>query len=79
MFLHKKVMKIPDIVQKASSYPLIYVGNYQGRDVYARIPPEVDNGSGTGYPFVYLYDGKQVEEVCIGTDNNLALWFFENA
>ena len=72
-------MKTSDIVQKASSYPLRYIGNYEGRDVFVRIPPEEDDSSCTGLPFVYLYDGEQVEEVSVGTDDNLLSCFFENA
>lgn len=71
-------MKVPEIVQKASIYPLRYIGDYQRREVYARVIPEEDDGLGTGYPFVYLYDGKHVEEKCVGLDYELSVWFFEN-
>jgi hypothetical protein len=72
-------MRVPKIVQKASTERLRYFGNYQGREVYVRIPPEEDDGSCTGLPFIFLYDGKQVEKVSVGIDENLESWFFDNA
>lgn len=37
-----------------------YLGNYEGQDAYVFQFPE---NSDTGYPFVYLYDGKNVDEI----------------
>lgn len=37
-----------------------YLGKFEGQDAYVfKFPEESD----TGYPFIYLYDGKKADEV----------------
>lgn len=72
-------MKIPEIVQEKSNEPLKYIGEFKDYEVFEPITHGEDCGCASGYPFVFLYDGKHVEEVCVGTDSDLALWYFEHA
>lgn len=60
-------MKIPEPVKQAAQglidmygFNIDYLGTYEGADVYMyHFPDDVD----TGFPFVYLYDNDNVEEI----------------
>lgn len=58
-------MKIPKEIIQAGQFTqseivnIRYLGKYKGCDVYHYAIPD----SATGFPFVYLFDGKKVVEV----------------
>jgi hypothetical protein len=63
---------------KALEPTAVYVGDYNGRQVFA-LPIVEDNGAGTGYPEVYLYDGENVETINAATDHALFVFLNEHA
>lgn len=54
----------------------VYLGVFKGKQAFSEIAFS-DNGSGRGYPFVYLYDGTNVDYVCTIDDRELLDFYFD--